>query len=64
MDDSALRLLSDVSDDKSAGTDEVLSQWHDLTDEDLFVLTREGEHLLLLSLRTADLQVCVPTNKT
>jgi len=43
MDDSALRLLSDVNDDKSAGNDEVLSQWHDLTDEDLFVLTRDGE---------------------
>jgi hypothetical protein len=43
MDDSALRLLSDVSDDKSTGANEVLSQWHDLTDEDLFVLTREGE---------------------
>jgi RNA polymerase sigma-70 factor (ECF subfamily) len=43
MDNSALHLLTDVTDDKSTDSNDSLSQWHNLTDEDLFVLTRDGE---------------------
>ncbi|MBC8371316.1 MAG: sigma-70 family RNA polymerase sigma factor [Planctomycetes bacterium] len=42
MDNSALRILTDNSENSSLES-EGLSQWQNLTDEDLFVLTRDGE---------------------